>query len=155
EDPTSGNTIIFAIYVGGLDGHWSSFPRFYSLSPSPNYEPPIVFDAYRNNEEGGALERLSAKLTQMIAETTTCNNLQVTVLANTQEEPKVEGRIEIRQEMDQFSSSIHDRQGLLIEKFEAYEAQLHSVGDTNQCMEQEGESESLDYSLLVDVNIEE
>ncbi|MCE2054989.1 hypothetical protein HAX54_041754 [Datura stramonium] len=47
-------------------------------------------------EQGGALKRLSAKLTEMMAKTTTCNDLQVKVLANTQEEPQVERRIELR-----------------------------------------------------------
>ncbi|MCD9642608.1 hypothetical protein HAX54_029491 [Datura stramonium] len=55
-------------------------------------------------ELGGALKRMNTKLTEMMAETTTCNDLKVTVLANYQEEPQVEGRIEPRQEIDQFSS---------------------------------------------------
>ncbi|MCE2055808.1 hypothetical protein HAX54_043471 [Datura stramonium] len=43
---------------------------------------------------------MSAKLTEMMTDTTTCNDLQFKVLANTQEEPQVEGRIELRQEID-------------------------------------------------------
>ncbi|MCD7467206.1 hypothetical protein HAX54_004491, partial [Datura stramonium] len=80
---------------------------------------------------------------------------QLTVLANTQEEPHVEGRIKVRQEIDQLGSSIHNPQGLLKEKVEASEAQLQSIVDINQCMEQEEESQPLDYSLLVDVDVDE
>ncbi|MCE5165732.1 hypothetical protein HAX54_011941, partial [Datura stramonium] len=69
-------------------------------------------------EQGKALKRMSVKLTEMIAEAATCNDLQVTVLANTQEKPQVEGKIELRQEMHQFGTSIHDLQGLLNEKVE-------------------------------------
>ncbi|MCD7456535.1 hypothetical protein HAX54_032089 [Datura stramonium] len=36
---------------GGLDGHCSSYRNSYSPSPSPYYAPPVVFDAYKNNEE--------------------------------------------------------------------------------------------------------
>ncbi|MCD7459982.1 hypothetical protein HAX54_042517, partial [Datura stramonium] len=59
---------------------------------------------------------MSAKLKEMMVEAATCNNLQVTVLANTQEDPLVEGRIELRQEIHHFGSSVHDMQALLSEK---------------------------------------
>ncbi|MCD7467858.1 hypothetical protein HAX54_005507 [Datura stramonium] len=61
-------------------------------------------------EQGGALKRMSNKLTEMMVETTT---------------------------------------------FEASEAQLQSVVDTSQCMEQEEESQPLGDSLLVDADVEE
>ncbi|MCE3215812.1 hypothetical protein HAX54_003628 [Datura stramonium] len=98
---------------------------------------------------------MSTKLTEMMNKTTTCNDLQVTILANTQEEPQVEGRIEPKKEIDRFFLSIHDLQGLLNEKVEASEAQLQSVMDTSQCIEQEEEPTPLDYYLLVDVDVEE
>ncbi|MCD9646346.1 hypothetical protein HAX54_036113 [Datura stramonium] len=98
---------------------------------------------------------MSSNLTEMMVEATTCNHLQVMVLANTQEEPQVEGRIEPRKEIDQFGSSIHDLQGLLNEKVEAFEVQFKSFVDTSECREQEKESQPLDYSLLVDVYVEE
>ncbi|MCD7451333.1 hypothetical protein HAX54_011025 [Datura stramonium] len=79
-------------------------------------------------EQEKALERMRAKLAEMIADAITCNNLQVTVLANTPEEPQDEEK-KLRQEIDQFGSSIHDLQ--------------------------EEESQSLDYSLLADVEVEE
>ncbi|MCE3049570.1 hypothetical protein HAX54_045181 [Datura stramonium] len=125
---------------GGLDGHWSHHPNSYSPSPSPYYDHPIVFDAYRNNEEeehdaqirnmeklileymdvmreqlmeqGGALKRMSEKLKEMMANTTTYNDFQVMVLANIEEEPPGEEK-KLRQEISQFVSSIHDLQGLL------------------------------------------
>ncbi|MCD7467641.1 hypothetical protein HAX54_005190, partial [Datura stramonium] len=134
---------------GGLDGHWSHCQNSYSPSPSPYYDPPDIFYAHGNNEEeehhapmrnmekliqehmevmreqlteqGGALKRLSSKLTEMMAETTTCNDLQVTVLANTQEEPQVEGVLWI----------------------------------LSNAWKQEEESQPLDHSLLVDVDVEE
>ncbi|MCE3049931.1 hypothetical protein HAX54_046147 [Datura stramonium] len=43
-------------------------------------------------EQGGALKRMSAKLIEMMAETTTYNDLQVTILVNTLEERQVEGQ---------------------------------------------------------------
>ncbi|MCE3050800.1 hypothetical protein HAX54_048196 [Datura stramonium] len=46
-------------------------------------------------------------------------------------------------------------EGILNEKVEVSEAQLQSVLDTSQCMEQEEESQPLDDSLLVDVDVEE
>ncbi|MCE3049806.1 hypothetical protein HAX54_045817 [Datura stramonium] len=98
---------------------------------------------------------MSAKLTKMMAETITCNDSKVTVLTNTKEKLQLEGRIELRQEIDQFGSSIHDLQGLLNEKVEASEAQLQSVINTGQCMEQEEEAQPLDDSLLVDAYVEE
>ncbi|MCD9646953.1 hypothetical protein HAX54_037210, partial [Datura stramonium] len=58
-------------------------------------------------KQGGALKRLSAKLKEMMVEITTYNDLQVTVLVNTQEEPQVEGRIKLKQEMDQFGSNVN------------------------------------------------
>ncbi|MCD9637663.1 hypothetical protein HAX54_021070 [Datura stramonium] len=89
---------------GGLDGHWNSYPNSYSPSLNPYYDPPIAFDTYKINEEeenhfymsntekmilehtvvmreqlteqGKALERMRAKLTQMMVEATTCNDLQ-------------------------------------------------------------------------------
>ncbi|MCD7469151.1 hypothetical protein HAX54_007990 [Datura stramonium] len=39
---------------------------------------------------------MSATLTEMTVEAASCNDLQVTDLGNTQEEPHVEGRIERR-----------------------------------------------------------
>ncbi|MCD7463823.1 hypothetical protein HAX54_051486 [Datura stramonium] len=81
-------------------------------------------------KHGKSLKGMSAKLTEMMVEAATCNNFQVTVLANTQEEPHVKGRIE------------------------AFEAQLQSVMDTSQWMEQEEESQPLDDSLLVDIDVE-
>ncbi|MCE3051966.1 hypothetical protein HAX54_051290 [Datura stramonium] len=90
-----------------------------------------------------------------MAETTTCNDLQVMVLVNTQEEPQVEGGIEPIKEIYQFGSSIHDLQGLLNEKVKAYEDQLQSVVYTSQCMKQEEQSPRLDDYLLVDVDVEE
>ncbi|MCD7469723.1 hypothetical protein HAX54_008894 [Datura stramonium] len=57
--------------------------------------------------EEGALKRMSAKLTKMMDETTTYNDLQVMVLDNTQEEPQGEEK-KPGQEMSQFSSSTHD-----------------------------------------------
>ncbi|MCD7457521.1 hypothetical protein HAX54_035312 [Datura stramonium] len=90
-----------------------------------------------------------------MAETTNFNDLQVMFLANTQEEPQVEGRIDPRQEIDQFGSSIHDLQGLLNEKVEASESQLQRVVDSSQYIEQEKESEPLDDTLLVDDDVEE
>ncbi|MCE0482423.1 hypothetical protein HAX54_041204 [Datura stramonium] len=77
--------------------------------------------------QGGALKRMSAKLTEIMAETTTCNNFQVTVLANTQEEPHVEGRIELRQEMYQFGSSIHDLQDVDVEEVDKSEDVKHNA----------------------------
>ncbi|MCE3216262.1 hypothetical protein HAX54_005768 [Datura stramonium] len=93
------------------------------------------------------IERMSFKLTEMKVEAETCNDLQVMVLANTQDEPQLEEkiefveqaqqikfheflcdglmymanqfmewRIELRQEIDQFSSNIHDLPALLNEK---------------------------------------
>ncbi|MCD7458098.1 hypothetical protein HAX54_037145, partial [Datura stramonium] len=53
---------------------------------------------------GGDLKRMSTKLTEMMAKTTTCIDLHFTILVNTQEEPQVEGRIESIQEIDQFVS---------------------------------------------------
>ncbi|MCE3215063.1 hypothetical protein HAX54_000718 [Datura stramonium] len=73
------------------------------------------------------------------------------VLANTQEEPQVEGRIELKQDIGQFGSSIHDLQGLL----NASETQLQSVVDTSQCMKQEEEAQPLDYSFLADADVED
>ncbi|MCD9561104.1 hypothetical protein HAX54_020065, partial [Datura stramonium] len=43
---------------------------------------------------GGALKKISAKLTEIIAEATTFNDSQHTVLDSTQEEPHLAGRIE-------------------------------------------------------------
>ncbi|MCE2055664.1 hypothetical protein HAX54_043132, partial [Datura stramonium] len=62
---------------------------------------------------------MRAKLTEMMVEATTCNDLEVTVLANTKVEPQVEEK-KLKQEIDQFGSSIHDLQTLLNEKVEAY-----------------------------------
>ncbi|MCE3052342.1 hypothetical protein HAX54_052350, partial [Datura stramonium] len=59
----------------------------------------------------------------------------------------MEARIEIKQEIDQFGSTIHNLQGLFVE---VSETQLQSVVDTSQCIEQEEQSQPLDYSLLVD-----
>ncbi|MCE0482046.1 hypothetical protein HAX54_040380 [Datura stramonium] len=98
---------------------------------------------------------MSTKLIEMMVETTTCNDLQVTIIANTQEEPQVEGRIEPREEIDQIGSSIHDMHGLLNEKVEVSEAQLKSIVDTSQCTEKEEESQPLDSSLLVDIDVED
>ncbi|MCD9559156.1 hypothetical protein HAX54_016977, partial [Datura stramonium] len=78
-------------------------------------------------KEGGTLKRVS--LIEMMAEASNFNDLQVLVLANTQGELHVEGIIEVRQEIDQFGSSIHNLQGLLNEKVEASEAQLQSIVD--------------------------
>ncbi|MCE0482301.1 hypothetical protein HAX54_040967, partial [Datura stramonium] len=64
------------------------------------------------------------------------------------------GRIECKQEIDQFGSRIHDLQALLNEKVEAFEGQLQSVVDTSQCMEQEEQSQPLAYSFLANVDIE-
>ncbi|MCE3051629.1 hypothetical protein HAX54_050383, partial [Datura stramonium] len=74
-------------------------------------------------EQGGALKGIISKLTDMIIETITSNDLQVT--------------------------------GLLNEKVEASEAQLRSVVDTSQCLEQEEESPPLDDYFLADVDVEE
>ncbi|MCD7471506.1 hypothetical protein HAX54_011985 [Datura stramonium] len=151
--------------------------------PKPYYDPLVVFEVYKNNEEeehhaqisdmeklilehmevmreqlteqGKAAKRMSAKLTEMMVETATCNDLKVMILANTQEEPQVEGRIDLKQEIGQFGSSIHDLQDLLNEKVEASEAQLQSVVDTSQCIEEKKESQPLDYSLLANVDVEE
>ncbi|MCD9644132.1 hypothetical protein HAX54_032118 [Datura stramonium] len=98
---------------------------------------------------------MSAKIIEMMVEAATCNHLQVIVLANTQEEPHMERNIEVKQEIDQFGSSIHNLQGLLYEKVEESEAQLQSFVDTSQCMEKKEESQPLDYSSLVYVAIEE
>ncbi|MCD9642389.1 hypothetical protein HAX54_029196, partial [Datura stramonium] len=57
--------------------------------------------------------------------------------------------------MDKFGSSIHDLQGLLNEKVQVSEAKIQSVMDTSQCMEQEEESQPLDHSLLVNVDVDE
>ncbi|MCD7462994.1 hypothetical protein HAX54_049759 [Datura stramonium] len=78
-------------------------------------------------EQGGALQRLSAKLTKMMVETITCNDLQVTVLANTQEEPQVERRIELRKEMDQFGLSIHELQDVDVEEVDKSEDVNHNT----------------------------
>ncbi|MCD7462612.1 hypothetical protein HAX54_048929 [Datura stramonium] len=67
---------------------------------------------------------MSANLTEMMSETTTCNDLQVTVLATTQEEPQ------------------------------ASEAQLQCVVDTSQCGGQEEESQPLNYFVLADDDVE-
>ncbi|MCD7447437.1 hypothetical protein HAX54_029111 [Datura stramonium] len=69
-------------------------------------------------EHEGSLKRMSVKLIEMMAETTTYNG------------------------------SFH-------EKVKVSKSQLQSVVDTIQCMEQEEESQPLDYSLLVDVDVEE
>ncbi|MCD7471560.1 hypothetical protein HAX54_012057 [Datura stramonium] len=50
--------------------------------------------------QGKDLKGMSSKFTEMMAEAAACNDSQVTVLANTQEEPHMEGRIEARQEID-------------------------------------------------------
>ncbi|MCE3050368.1 hypothetical protein HAX54_047062 [Datura stramonium] len=55
-------------------------------------------------KQRGALKRMSAKLTEMMDETTTCYDLQLIVLTNTQEKPQADGRIEPRQEIDSFGS---------------------------------------------------
>ncbi|XP_059306521.1 uncharacterized protein LOC132057964 [Lycium ferocissimum] len=48
-------------------------------------------------ELGKAIERIHVKLTEMQAESETCNNLQVTGLANTQDEPQIEEKSEFLQ----------------------------------------------------------
>ncbi|MCD9639199.1 hypothetical protein HAX54_023577, partial [Datura stramonium] len=55
-------------------------------------------------EQEKALKRMSAMLIELMVEAATCNNLQVTILANTKEEPEMEGRIECKQEIGQFCS---------------------------------------------------
>ncbi|MCD7458251.1 hypothetical protein HAX54_037676 [Datura stramonium] len=105
--------------------------------------------------QGKSFKGMSVKLTEMMVEAAPYRDLQVMVLVNIQEEPQVEGRIELRQEIDQFGSSIHDLQGLLNENIEASEAHFQSVMDTSQCMKQEEESQPLNDSLLVDVDVEE
>ncbi|MCD9643836.1 hypothetical protein HAX54_031688, partial [Datura stramonium] len=104
-------------------------------------------------KQGKSLKKMSSKLTEMMAKVATCNDFHVTVLVNTQGEPHVEEK-KLRQEIDQCVSSIHDLWGLLNEKIEASEAQLQSVMDTSQCMEQKKEFQPLDCSLLVDVDVE-
>ncbi|MCD7454020.1 hypothetical protein HAX54_023287 [Datura stramonium] len=100
---------------GGLDGHLSHSPNYYSPSPSLYYDLPIVFDAYRNNKE----EERHASM----------SNMEKLILKH--------------------------MEGHLNEKVEVFEAQLQSVVDTSQCMEQEGESQPLDDSLVVDIDVEE
>ncbi|MCD7459608.1 hypothetical protein HAX54_041437 [Datura stramonium] len=105
-------------------------------------------------EQGKALKGMSDKLTEMMAEAATCNNLQAVVPANTKEEPQREEK-KLRQEIGQLGSSIHELQGLLNEKVEASEAQLQSVVDTSPCMKQKEESQPLEDFLVVDFDVED
>ncbi|MCE0482044.1 hypothetical protein HAX54_040378 [Datura stramonium] len=102
--------------------HLNGCQNSYSPSPSPYYDPPAICDAYKKNEEEEhhaqisdmvkpvleqmevmreqyikqekAINRMSAKLTEVKAEIGTCKDLQVTLLANTQKEPQVEEKSE-------------------------------------------------------------
>ncbi|MCD9638498.1 hypothetical protein HAX54_022498, partial [Datura stramonium] len=97
-----------------------------------NMEKLILEHMKVMREQLKALKGMSFKLTEMMAKAATCNDLQVMVLANTQEEPHTEGRIEVRQEIERFGLSIHNLKGLLDEKVEVSEAQLQSIVDTSQ-----------------------
>ncbi|MCD7455728.1 hypothetical protein HAX54_029299, partial [Datura stramonium] len=134
EDPTLGNTVILAVYVVVWMDIGNNKDEEHHAHTS-NLEKMILehIKVMREQltERGGALKRMSVKLTEMMAETMTFRDLQVTVLANTQEEPQGEEK-KLIQEISQFGSSIHDLQGLLNEKVGASEAQLQSVGDTSQ-----------------------
>ncbi|MCD7461795.1 hypothetical protein HAX54_047129 [Datura stramonium] len=81
------------IFWGFGHGEWNNEEEEHHVQTS-NMEKMILehMEVMREQltEQGGALKRLSAKLTEMMVETTTCNNLQVTVLANTQEAPQGE-----------------------------------------------------------------
>ncbi|MCD7447155.1 hypothetical protein HAX54_024735 [Datura stramonium] len=116
KDPTCGNTVILMV-INEEDEHYAQISDMEKLILEH-------MEVMREQliEQGKALKRMSVKLTEMMVEVATCNDLQVTVLANTLEEPQVEGRIELRQEINQFGSSIHDLQTLLNEKIETSKA---------------------------------
>ena len=216
---------------GGHDGHWNDCPKYYSPSPSPYYDSLVVCDVNRSNEVEDAeslarltdmmkkiveqdtlireqnaelektMERIRAKLTEMQVESETYN-LQVTGLANTQDEPQteeesefiqgdnfekakivsqswlteqaqemkfhgflrdgltnmatqlIEGRTELRQDIDKFDSDIHDLQALMNKKVEMSDAQPLVVMDTGLHVEQEEEFQPFDQNIVDDANVE-
>ncbi|MCD7469400.1 hypothetical protein HAX54_008375 [Datura stramonium] len=109
---------------GGMDGHWTHFPNSCSPSPSPYYNPLVVFDAYKNYEE----EEHHAPISNM--EKLILEHMKVTVQANTQEVRQGEEN-KLTREIIQFGQMIHDLQGLFNEKVEASKAKLQSVVDTS------------------------
>ncbi|MCE0482360.1 hypothetical protein HAX54_041047 [Datura stramonium] len=57
-------------------------------------------------EQGNAIKRMSAKLMEMKVEAETCNDSQVTVLANIQEEPQTEEKSDFLDEDNFYETEI-------------------------------------------------
>ncbi|KAG5632770.1 hypothetical protein H5410_004487 [Solanum commersonii] len=66
----------------------------------------------------------------------------------------IEGRVELTQEIDQFSSDIHDLETHLNKKIEASDAELSIVVDDDQQVEQKDEFQPLNYTLFLNIDVE-
>ncbi|KAG5611609.1 hypothetical protein H5410_022890 [Solanum commersonii] len=66
----------------------------------------------------------------------------------------IEGRVELTQEIDQFSSDINDLEAHLNKKIKASEAKLPIVVDDDQLVEQKEEFQPFNYTLFLNIDVE-
>ncbi|MCD7465258.1 hypothetical protein HAX54_000924 [Datura stramonium] len=84
EVPTCGNTVILVVNNEEEEHHAQISDKVKLIQEHRE----VMREQY--TEQRKALERMSAMLTEMKSDAETCNDFQVTVLVNTQEEPQME-----------------------------------------------------------------
>jgi len=70
-------------------------------------------------------------------------------------EQLIEGRTELKQEIDQFGLDIHDLQGQLNKKVEASDALQPIIVDTSQLMERKEEFQLFDHNIINNAKVDE